>query len=86
MLRCKEVSELVSESLDHKLPLWKRLNLWMHLCLCGVCSGFRKALFRIHDEAHRPGAGIEQDSAGQEIKLPDQSRERIKRVLESRQK
>lgn len=83
MLNCKEVSKLVSESLDHQLPLWKRLNLWMHLCMCGVCWGFRKALLRIHDEAHQHAVQIEQDSAEQEIKLSDESRARIKRVLES---
>ncbi|MEX1026878.1 MAG: hypothetical protein WD049_02565 [Candidatus Paceibacterota bacterium] len=85
MLRCKDVSKLVSESLDHKLPLCKRLNLWMHLCMCGVCWGFRKAVLRIHDEAHQHGAEIEHDSAEQKIKLFDDSRERMKRTLESHQ-
>lgn len=85
MLSCKEVSQLVSESLDHELPLWKRLNLWMHLCMCGVCWGFRKAVLRIHDEVHQRAAEIEQGSAEQESALSDESRERIKRVLDSHQ-
>jgi len=85
MLSCKEVSKLVSESLDHKLSLWKRWNLWMHLSMCRVCAGFRKALLRIHDEAHQHAVAIEQGSVGEEIKLPDESRARIKRVLESHQ-
>jgi len=85
MLSCKEVSQLVSESLDHELSVWKRVQLWMHLCMCGVCWGFRKTLLRIHDEAHQRAAEIEQDSAEQEITLPEESREQIQRVVDSHQ-
>ena len=84
MLSCKDISKLVSESLDHKLPMRKRLSLWMHLGMCGVCWGFRKTLFRIHQESREYALEIEQDSASDETKLSDESRERITRALESR--
>jgi hypothetical protein len=85
MLNCQDVSKLISESLDHKLSLWKRLNLWMHLCMCDLCWGFRKTLVRIHKETRLHAEEIECDAVEPEIKLPDESRERMKRLLESKQ-
>ncbi len=46
MLSCKEVARLLSESVDHKLSLWQRVNLRLHLTMCKLCSGFRRDLMR----------------------------------------
>jgi len=85
MLNCHDVSKLVSESLDRKLSLWQRLNLWMHLSMCGLCWGFRKSLVHIHKEARHHAEEVERDAVDPEIKLPDESRERMKRLLELKQ-
>jgi predicted anti-sigma-YlaC factor YlaD len=34
---CKEVSRLVSEGLDRKLPLGEQLRLKAHLAICSGC-------------------------------------------------
>lgn len=85
MLTCQDVSKLISESLDHRLSLWKRLNLWMHLCMCGLCWGFRKTVVRIRKETRLHAEEIERDAVVPEIKLPDDARERLKRLLDSKQ-
>ena len=42
MLTCKETARLVSEGLDRKLSLWQRMNLRLHLMMCGACSAYRR--------------------------------------------
>ncbi len=81
MLSCKEISKLVSESLERKLTLWQRMNLWMHLSMCGLCNGFRKYLLRIQDQTHQHATEIEQGIGDTDQTLPDEARERIKQLL-----
>jgi len=42
MLTCKETARLISEGLDRKLSLWQRMNLRLHLMMCGACSAYRR--------------------------------------------
>jgi len=37
---CKHASRLISEQLDHPLPLGKKTLLWMHLAMCTNCVFF----------------------------------------------
>ena len=83
MLSCKEVSKLISDSLDRKLSWWQRINLWMHIGMCGLCWRFRKDLRHLHEETLQHADELEQGTADWDVKLPSDSRERMKRVLES---
>lgn len=38
MYNCKEVSELVSESMDRALPFYQRVLIRMHLLMCKYCA------------------------------------------------
>ena len=44
MLKCKEVTHLLSESQDRKLTLAERLQLKMHLAMCEGCTRYRQQL------------------------------------------
>lgn len=44
MLNCKQTARLISEGLDRKLSLWQRMNLWLHLAMCGACSAYRRQI------------------------------------------
>lgn len=76
MLSCKEVSRLLSESLDRKLPLRQRLGVRMHLLMCRFCSRFWKQTLFVRDAAHHYVETA--TSTG----LSAEARQRIKRSLE----
>ena len=59
---CKEVSKMVSESMDRKLPLHRRLLLAAHLFMCKYCNRFKKQLLILRNAAglediHEEGRG-----------------------------
>ena len=40
VLRCRDMSELASEYLDHRLPLHRRLAVRLHLSICTACTNY----------------------------------------------
>ena len=81
MFKCKEVTRMVSESLDRKLPLYQRIGLRIHLLMCKFCSRFKKQLLflretiRLHVER---GNDTELST-----KLPPEARERIRKSIQN---
>ncbi|QDT00755.1 anti-sigma factor family protein [Adhaeretor mobilis] len=85
MLSCKEITKLVSESLDRELTWRQRVGLWMHIGMCGMCWRFRKDLIHIHEETRRQAKRIEDETGDSAEQLPIEARNRMKRLLESHQ-
>ncbi len=44
MLSCREATQMVSESMDRKLPFQDRVLIRMHLLMCRYCSRFSKQM------------------------------------------
>ncbi len=44
MLSCKEVTHLLSEAQDRKLPLTERMPLEIHLAMCKGCRNFKSQM------------------------------------------
>ncbi|WP_455429558.1 anti-sigma factor family protein [Neorhodopirellula lusitana] len=84
MLTCKEITQLVSESLDRPLPLRKRVSVWMHLSMCRLCSAFRRDQLvlkeRISDELERAS----REKMSEEVKLSAAAKQRMKKELSKR--
>jgi predicted anti-sigma-YlaC factor YlaD len=53
MISCREATRLASESLDHRLPLGKRLALKMHLLMCSLCRNFARQIEFVQEAARR---------------------------------
>lgn len=78
MITCKEAAQLISQSLDRRLPLGRRIALWSHLLMCRVCPRFLRQVRFLRTAAARRETAIESmESSG----LSPEARGRIKRTL-----
>ena len=81
MYSCKEVSEIVSESMDRALPFHQRALMRMHLLICKYCSRCREQLETIraasrYEELH--GKELDDSQA-----LSKAGKERLKEFLKN---
>jgi len=81
MLSCKEVSRLVSESLDRELPFRQRFSMRLHLLMCSLCSRFRCQMLFLRDAARSFGEASEKDKLPANDRLSPEVRTRIKQAL-----
>ena len=76
MYSCKEVTQMVSESLDHKLPLVQRIGIRIHLMMCKFCSRYRKQLQILREAMRLQEKYLEETKPS--LTLSPEARERIK--------
>ncbi len=69
MMSCKEVSRLLSESMERKLSFWERIALWFHLSMCKLCKGFSKDLQQLREAARRHAEDAENDTGDSDAAL-----------------
>jgi hypothetical protein len=80
MLNCKQASQLVSQSMEHKLSYRNRFALFLHLRVCDACTLFSRQLKLLRQAVQRIGRDVEQD---ENIVLSDEAKKRIATKLES---
>lgn len=56
MLSCKDVTRLISESMDTSLPIGKRIGVRLHLLICKFCARYERQLLLIRDTVRRLAA------------------------------
>lgn len=76
---CKDTSPLISELMDHRLPLVERLRLRFHLGMCGVCRIYQKQLEVIQALARKMGS--EAAPTQQNATLSEEAKTKIKQTL-----
>ncbi len=81
MLRCREISKLVSQSMERQLPLGQRMQVRMHLMLCRLCAGFARQVRLLRRAAKQDCERIAADGSTSESALSAAARERIKAAL-----
>ena len=80
MLSCRDTTRLASESLDHQLTLWQRMQVAMHMMMCGPCRRARRLMQFFRDAFGKLRKGeFEQFSSDQS--LAPEVRERIKEAI-----
>ncbi|RUM44271.1 MAG: zf-HC2 domain-containing protein [Desulfocapsa sp.] len=78
LFSCKKVSALISESMDHKLPIYKRLGIQFHLMMCALCRRYRKQLLLLRSVFRE--REDEQEETHCDV-LPADARQRIEKVI-----
>jgi len=80
---CQEMSKLLSDALDRRLPWHIRTRMFVHLRMCMLCKQYQhqlallRRLLRLTNDSH--SAGVQVLQAG----LSDEAKERIRRALDS---
>jgi hypothetical protein len=48
---CRDISRLVSDAMDHRLPLHQRALIRLHLSMCVLCRRYERQLHLLHHAA-----------------------------------
>ena len=80
-INCKDTGPLISEMMDHSLPLSKRWRVKIHLAICGVCNYYLDQLKILRALAHR--LGEEEALVGLDTKLSPEAKEKIQQALKN---
>lgn len=84
MLSCKDVTRLISESMDASLPVRKRIGVRFHLLICAFCARYERQLLLIRETLRRVATSeTEPGVPGAEGLSPD-ARKRIRESLPPR--
>jgi hypothetical protein len=76
---CKEVTEMVSRSLDEPMPFFQRMRMGMHLAMCRYCSRFKRQLQFLREAVK--GARVPPEFGPDRPGLSPEARQRIKLAL-----
>jgi len=79
MFNCKEVTRMVSESLDRESSFYHRVGIRIHLLMCKFCSRYRRQLLILRDVIHLYTTHSEKIEPS--IALPLEAKARIKSAM-----
>ena len=82
IFNCSEVTRLVSESLDRKLPLLQRMGIGIHLLMCKLCPEAKKQMLFIREAMRR--FSVENVTLESDGFLSPEARDRINLALRQR--
>jgi hypothetical protein len=83
MLSCKDVTRLLSESMDHSLPFGKRIGVRVHLLMCKFCARYERQLLLIRETVRRLAAMEDTPGEPPGETLSEKAKERIRNSLTS---
>jgi hypothetical protein len=81
MLSCKDVTKLLSESMDRSLPLGKRIGVRLHLLICNFCARYKRQLLLIRETAMRLAETVGAPGESFGDTLSEEARERIRQSI-----
>lgn len=79
MPSCKDISALISQSMDQRLSLMKRLSIRLHVSMCSLCRRYEKQLRLLREAADRYA---DPDENEVEQSLSREAKERLQKAIE----
>ena len=80
---CREMARLLSDSMDHAVPLDKRIRMYLHLRMCVLCHGYRRHLDLLRNVLRSDSARLVEADSPYNSRLSTEAKERIRRALDS---
>ncbi len=80
-ITCKDTSPLISEMMDHSLPLGRKLRVRVHLGMCKVCQIYQKQLKLLRTLAKK--ISEEDNPSYSKVSLTEECKERMKEALKN---
>ena len=80
-ITCEDTSALMSEMMDHDLPLIKRWRAKIHLAICGFCRYYKTQLETIRELARK--LGREETKVPEDVALSPETRRKLKLLIEN---
>ncbi len=80
MLTCREVSRLISDSLEHKLPMSIRFKMRLHLVMCKNCRTYEMNVHIMRDIAKN----LSDIQLPETAKLSDEIKARLEKIIAER--
>jgi len=81
MLSCKDVTQLISESMDASLPVGQRIGMRLHLLMCKFCSRYERQLLLIRETVRRLVATEDGPGESHGESLSEEAKGRIRKSL-----
>lgn len=81
MLSCKDVTRLLSESMDRSLPIGRRVGVRLHLLVCKFCARYERQLLLIRETVRRLAATGDKPGESPGESLSEEAKERIRKSL-----
>lgn len=80
MISCKEAAKISSELLDHNVPIYRRVLLWLHLKACQTCFFYKRQIHALRKILCHYPETIEDDPAA----LSRDSQERMRHLIKQK--
>lgn len=78
---CRDITEMVSQSLEEKPTLWQRFIIRLHFSICIWCSRYSNQLLFMRQSLRQQSDDSIKETDEQTDALPAEARERLKRAL-----
>lgn len=80
---CRDMSRLLSDAMDHRLPWHARAKMYAHLRICALCRAYQRQLSLLRAVLRHDPARLSDDATSAHRGLSLEAKERIRRVLDS---